>query len=78
MREVSPINPAGPTILSLRHHDMDHQSTLPWDANMEDILQAVYGLCIAATWNPILVLECMKQFAEEQLEAISEMKEIDE
>ena len=37
------------------------------DTNMEDMLNAFYGLCIAHTWPVSTVLHAMKDFAEEHL-----------
>lgn len=40
---------------------------LSWDAGMDDILEAVYGMCIGLTFHPSTVLEVMKDFADERL-----------
>lgn len=36
------------------------------DVTMEDILNALYGLCVSATWCPDTVIKSMKDFAEER------------
>lgn len=59
------------TILTIEHSGTKHSSELSWDAGMDDLIQSFYGLCIAATWNPVTVLENMKEFAEEHLEVIT-------
>ena len=56
------------------------ENTVTWesphsDVNMEDLLSAFYGLCIAVTWMPQTVLEEMKAFAESHLEVLNLNKE---
>lgn len=49
------------------------------DVGMDDILNAIYGLCVAATWQPTTVIQCMKDFVEEHeyiLEDTKDKKEI--
>jgi hypothetical protein len=53
------------TVLEFKHAGFVHTATLPWDANMEDILQSFYGLCVASGWMPSTVLEAMHNFATE-------------
>lgn len=55
------------TIISLEHAGYKHTSELPWDANLDDLLNAFFGLCVSATFYPNNILECMKEFAEEKL-----------
>jgi len=40
-----------------------------WDLTTEQMLQAVLGIMILDTWAEKQVLEAMRDFAEEQLEA---------
>lgn len=35
------------------------------DVSMEDILDAFYGILIGSTWQPITILQAMKDFLEE-------------
>lgn len=35
------------------------------DVTMDDILNALYGILVSATWQPETVIKCMKDFAEE-------------
>lgn len=55
------------TVISLEHDGCKHTSELPWDANLNDLLNAFFGLCVSATFYPNSILECMKEFAEERL-----------
>lgn len=41
---------------------------LSWEAGMDDILEAFYGMCIGLTWAPSIVLEAMKDFVDERLD----------
>lgn len=41
---------------------------LSWEAGMDDILEAVYGMCIGLTFHPNTVLGAMKDFVDERLE----------
>lgn len=43
-------------------HDFGHE-----DLNMDEILHAFYGVLVAHTWLPSVVLHGMKEFAEEML-----------
>lgn len=63
------------TVLTLEHADRKVSTELNWDASMEDLLDAFYGACIATTWHPTTILEGMKAFAEEHLEAFECDKE---
>lgn len=53
-----------PTRLCLTHSDNTHTSEMSWDANVDDLLQAFYGLAIAAGWNPKAILNGMYEFIE--------------
>ena len=62
-----------PTILEFKSHDAPiSHIEMPWDANVEDVLQALYGAMITATFNPVSILRGMKEFAEEHLPAENE------
>ena len=63
------------TVLTLEHADRKVSTELNWDASMEDLLDAFYGACVATTWHPTTILEGMKVFAEEHLEAFEYDKE---
>lgn len=56
-------------ILTMESNAMKFISELPWDAGMDDILDAFFGLCISATFAPKTILTQMKEFADEKLEA---------
>lgn len=57
------------TILTIEQNNMKFISEMSWDAGMDDILDAFYGLCVSATFTPKTILTHMKEFAEEKLEA---------
>ena len=63
------------TVLTLEHADRKVSTELSWDASMEDLLDAFYGACVATTWHPTTILEGMKAFAEEHLDAFEYDKE---
>lgn len=54
-----------PTKISLSHGGKTHTSELNWDADMYDMLQAFYGLCVASSWNPEQVVRGMYEFVQE-------------
>lgn len=56
------------TIISLEQHGKKHTSEINWDAGMNDILDALYGLCVAATFHPTQVLEGIRDWVDEKLE----------
>lgn len=55
------------TILTLEHADRKIVAEMSWDADMDDLLDAFYGLCVGVTWRANTVLEAMKQYAEDRL-----------
>lgn len=59
-----------PTKLSLSSHGKTYTAELPWDATFSDILNALIGLGVAATYSHKGMLESMQEFATEELEAI--------
>ena len=54
------------TILTLDHGHQKTTVELPWDAGMEDLLDAFYGMCVCATYSPSTVLQGMAEFLEEK------------
>ena len=59
-----------PAKLTLEINDQKISVEMPWDVPIGDMLSTFYGMCITATWQPVTVLENMKEFAEEKLEAL--------
>ena len=59
-----------PAVLTLEMNDQKISVEMPWDVPIGDMLSTFYGMCITATWQPVTVLEHMKSFAEEKLEAL--------
>jgi hypothetical protein len=55
-----------PTIISLEHHGKKHSSELPWDADMYELLDAFYGMCVSATFHPTTVLSAMSEWVNEK------------
>lgn len=68
----------GPTKITLESHDKKHSSELNWDAGLDDILDAFYGLCIAATFHPESILNVMKDWVEEKMDGMEAFKNIDD
>ena len=65
-----------PTILEFKSHDAPiSHIEMPWDASVEDVLQALYGAMVAATFQPMSVLEGMKEFAESNLGVLENKQE---
>ena len=54
-----------PTILSIEHNGNKFTAELSWDADMEDLTNAFYTLCIGATFPHTLVIRGIKEFLEE-------------
>lgn len=59
-----------PTKLSLSSHGKTYTAELPWDATFSDILNALVGLGVAATYSHKGMLESMQEFATEELEGL--------
>lgn len=59
-----------PAVLTLEINDQKISIEMAWDAPISDMVTAFYGACVTATWKPVTILERMKTFAEEQLEAL--------
>jgi hypothetical protein len=56
------------TIVIIESHGKKHSSELNWDAGIYDILNAFYGLCVAATFDPVTVVKCIREWSEEKCE----------
>lgn len=54
-----------PTVISITSSGNVHTTTLAGDANMYDMLQGFYGLCVASGWNPETVIKGMYEFVEQ-------------
>lgn len=63
-----------PTKITLESHNKKHSSELNWDAGLDDILDAFYGLCIAATFHPESILNVMKDWVEEKMDGMEAFK----
>lgn len=54
-------------------------NTIQWetphsDTSMEDLLYAFYGLCVAASWNPMTVLKKMRDFVDERIDFFNNVR----
>ena len=67
-----------PTKITLEAHGHKHSSELNWDAGLDDILDAFYGLCIAATFHPETILSYMQEWLDEKKSCMTAFKENDE
>ena len=63
------------TILSLEMNGYKHSSELSWDANMYELLESFFGMCVSATFSPKTVLEVMNEFSKDKLEAFWDIEE---
>lgn len=57
------------TKLTLEHDGKKYTAELNWDCGCEDLLDAFLGLTVCATYSYKNMLETMKEWAENQLEA---------
>ena len=57
-----------PMKLTLSSHGKTYSAELAWDATFSDILNALVGLGVAATYSHRGMLECMREYATEELE----------
>ena len=64
-----------PMKLSLTSHGKTFSAELNWDSTFNEILQALVGLGVAATYSHVGILETMQNFAEEELEALRPLQE---
>ena len=60
-------NEVNNTILKMSAHDKHVEIKMPWDANVDQLLEAFYGACITLTFQPVSIIEAMSQFAEERM-----------
>lgn len=57
-----------PMKLTLSSHGKTYSAELAWDATFSDILNALVGLGVAATYSHRGMLECMQEYATGELE----------
>ena len=55
-----------PVILTLECGGVKITSEMAWDANIEDLLNSFYGLCVGATFHPEALVKSMQEWAEEK------------
>lgn len=56
------------TELILKMNGQEHSWKGPWDSDINDILDAFYGLLTGATFSPKMLPVWMKEWAEEKLD----------
>lgn len=61
-----------PIILQLKTQYGVMTYELPWDADADCVINAMYSAMIGMTFQPVGVLEAMKQFVEDHTEKIDE------
>lgn len=54
-----------PTIVTFKSHNNVITYELPWDADANDILNAVYSGMVGLTFNPDDVLQAMQNFVDD-------------
>ena len=65
------------TKMKITFENEDHKLTWesPYiDSSMEEILDAVYGMCITMTWHPYTVLSNMYEYSKEKLDSMKNLK----
>lgn len=63
--------------LTLTAHGQTYSAELAWDSSFSDILQALLGLGVAATYSHRGMLLSMQEFAEEELNACYPSEEVE-
>lgn len=63
------------TILTLSQSGIKMSVELPWDASIEDLIQAFYSTLIGITFNPQTIVKGFKEFLEENGYVVIEEKE---
>lgn len=58
------------TKISIEMDGNKYEAILPWDCDYETLLTAFYGLTISATFQPLTALNTMKDFSNNNLEAL--------
>lgn len=53
--------------ISFETDDRKISYELPWDASMEQMLDAFYSGCIGLTWVPSTIINAMSGYASERL-----------
>ena len=56
-----------PTLLSLKTDNKVINIELPWDAGLDDLLDAFYGALVSMTFHPEIVIEGMYEYSKEKL-----------
>jgi hypothetical protein len=64
-----------PTIFSVEHLGTKITFELPWDAGMQDLLDAFYTMCIGISFCPSVIVDGMKEFVESKEEFVESKEE---
>lgn len=63
-------NENNPTVITLDHGYQKVTVELPWDAGMDDLIDAFYGMCVCATFTPRTIIQGFQEFLEEKAESM--------
>jgi hypothetical protein len=58
------------TKLILESNGNKYTSELPWDVSADQLIESFYGMTIASSFHPLTILNCMKEFADNNLETL--------
>lgn len=65
-----------PSELILKMNGREYSWKGPWDADMEDLLDAFYGLLVGATFSAKMIPEWMKEWVEDHVEESPEEDDV--
>lgn len=54
-----------PTVLTLKMNGKVINTELPWDASLEDLIDAFYGSLVTVTFQPESVMQAMYEYSKE-------------
>lgn len=59
-----------PTIFTLEHGGCKITTELSWDADIHDLINAFYAMCIGVSFIPSTIIDGMKEFIESKEERV--------
>lgn len=57
-------------VLTLKNEYKTISVELPWDANIEDLLEAFYGGMVGLTFHPAGIVRFMREWCDEKAESL--------
>lgn len=75
---MSKLDQYGCKMTITQHGKMFSWETSTWDCDMDDFLEAFYGMMIGLTYHPETVLRGMKEFADERLGYLGPIEDWDD